>query len=186
MPPSLWAETFSFIKKSVWWLSVDNHFKAVKNYGEELFNFKNIQNQQIMHFAVSKYVEDFLVQNGARSVYRLSNYINGYFFKKEISERQNIVLYNPRKGIEATNSIIALLPSVKFAPIENLNRRQVSSLLRKGKVYIDFGNHPGKEHIPREAAISGCCVITGFPTVLPLFMKTCRYRKVINFSNLMI
>ena len=29
------------------------------------------------------------------------------------------------------------------------------------KVYVDFGNHPGKDRIPREAAISGCCVITG-------------------------
>ena len=26
---------------------------------------------------------------------------------------------------------------------------------------MDFGNHPGKDRIPREAAISGCCVITG-------------------------
>ena len=31
----------------------------------------------------------------------------------------------------------------------------------ESKVYIDFGNHPGKDRIPREAAISGCCIITG-------------------------
>lgn len=37
----------------------------------------------------------------------------------------------------------------------------MSNLLLKSKVYIDFGNHPGKDRIPREAAISGCCVITG-------------------------
>jgi hypothetical protein len=34
-------------------------------------------------------------------------------------------------------------------------------VLETSKVYIDFGNHPGKDRIPREAAISGCCVITG-------------------------
>ena len=28
-------------------------------------------------------------------------------------------------------------------------------------IYVDFGNHPGKDRIPREAAMSGCCVITG-------------------------
>lgn len=33
--------------------------------------------------------------------------------------------------------------------------------MSKSKVYIDFGNHPGKDRIPREAAISGCIVITG-------------------------
>jgi len=33
--------------------------------------------------------------------------------------------------------------------------------LLSSKVYIDFGNHPGKDRFPREAAICGCCVITG-------------------------
>jgi len=33
--------------------------------------------------------------------------------------------------------------------------------LRKSKLYIDFGNHPGKDRFPREAVASGCCIITG-------------------------
>ncbi|PRR81497.1 hypothetical protein CLLU_31270 [Clostridium luticellarii] len=42
-----------------------------------------------------------------------------------------------------------------------MNVNEIKQLLRKGKVYIDFGNHPGKDRFPREAAISGCCIITG-------------------------
>ncbi|MGC8677909.1 MAG: hypothetical protein ACP5UF_06830 [Hydrogenobaculum sp.] len=42
-----------------------------------------------------------------------------------------------------------------------MTRDQVIETLQKAKVYIDFGNHPGKDRIPREAAILGCCVITG-------------------------
>ena len=38
---------------------------------------------------------------------------------------------------------------------------QVNDTLRSAKVYIDFGNHPGKDRIPREAAMCGCCIITG-------------------------
>jgi hypothetical protein len=38
---------------------------------------------------------------------------------------------------------------------------EVANLLLKAKVYIDFGHHPGKDRIPREAAISNCCVIVG-------------------------
>ncbi|MCX7738527.1 MAG: hypothetical protein N2Z80_03840 [Hydrogenothermaceae bacterium] len=34
-------------------------------------------------------------------------------------------------------------------------------ILKKAKVYIDFGNHTGKDRIPREAAMLECCVITG-------------------------
>ena len=33
--------------------------------------------------------------------------------------------------------------------------------MKESKLYIDFGNHPGKDRMPREAAICGCCVITG-------------------------
>jgi hypothetical protein len=40
-------------------------------------------------------------------------------------------------------------------------REEVIKLLQKAKVYIDFGHHPGKDRLPREAAILGCCVITG-------------------------
>ncbi len=36
-----------------------------------------------------------------------------------------------------------------------------SYLLNKTKVYIDFGNHPGMDRIPREARMQGCVVITG-------------------------
>ena len=32
--------------------------------------------------------------------------------------------------------------------------------MQAGKIYIDFGEHPGKDRIPREAAANGCCVIT--------------------------
>ena len=42
-----------------------------------------------------------------------------------------------------------------------MSRTQMIETLQRAKVYIDFGNHPGKDRIPREAAILGCCVITG-------------------------
>jgi len=29
------------------------------------------------------------------------------------------------------------------------------------KLYVDFGKHPGKDRMPREAAVHGCCIITG-------------------------
>ena len=32
--------------------------------------------------------------------------------------------------------------------------------MQSSKVYVDFGNHPGKDRIPREAAANGCCIIT--------------------------
>ena len=37
---------------------------------------------------------------------------------------------------------------------------EVQELFKKSKVYIDFGYHPGKDRIPREAAVNDCCIIT--------------------------
>mmetsp|Transcript_42175 Transcript_42175/g.61623 ORF Transcript_42175/g.61623 Transcript_42175/m.61623 type:complete len:139 (+) Transcript_42175:192-608(+) len=37
---------------------------------------------------------------------------------------------------------------------------QVTALLHRAKVYIDFGPHPGMDRLPREAALANCLVIT--------------------------
>ena len=42
-----------------------------------------------------------------------------------------------------------------------MTRDDVVKNLLESKVYIDFGNHPGKDRFPREASILGCCIITG-------------------------
>ena len=49
---------------------------------------------------------------------------------------------------------------IKWIPIIRLRADQVALLMCIAKVYIDFGPHPGKDRIPREAAVCGCCIIT--------------------------
>ena len=44
--------------------------------------------------------------------------------------------------------------------LENLTPVEMQNLMEKSKIYVDFGNHPGKDRIPREASINGCVVIT--------------------------
>ena len=52
-------------------------------------------------------------------------------------------------------------PFFQWIPLINLSSKDMIDLMSRAKVYIDFGNHPGKDRIPREAAIHGCCIITG-------------------------
>lgn len=115
---------------------------------------------------------DFYMTNSHRGVkffrdlkplFYLSEYINDDFlaFEKEFSEKENIVAFNPGKGFIFTKKIISCGKNIKFVPLMNMTRKQVIETLRKAKVYMDFGNHPGKDRLPREAAILGCCVITG-------------------------
>jgi len=98
-----------------------------------------------------------------KPIYYLSEYLNPDFLKTQtdLSKKENIVAYNPKKGFQFTNKIIKSAKEIKFIPLINMTREEVIKTLQKAKVYIDFGNHPGKDRIPREAAILGCCVITG-------------------------
>ena len=42
-----------------------------------------------------------------------------------------------------------------------MNTDELIAAYANSKIYIDFGNHPGKERMPREAVALGCCIITG-------------------------
>jgi len=92
----------------------------------------------------------------------LSDYLNKDFLTitTDFSKKENFVVFNPKKGFSYTKEIIKAAKDITFVPIVNMTREQVIEILQRAKVYIDFGNHPGKDRIPREAAILGCCVIT--------------------------
>ena len=42
---------------------------------------------------------------------------------------------------------------LRWVPLIGMTTEEMRSCMSKSKVYIDFGNHPGKDRIPREAAI---------------------------------
>lgn len=163
----------------IWWLSVDNFYKhesiksISKNFGflsalkhiciGDLYNPK-LLNKVDYHFYQSYYAKDFLISKGIEQekLFYLSDYINDiYLTLTPNSNKEDIVLYNPKKGFEFTSKLIEYDKSIKWVPIINMTNEQVRDIMCKAKVYVDFGNHPGKDRIPREAAICGCCIITG-------------------------
>lgn len=183
-PEGIFIKDFSEMKKVIWWLSVDNYFSAVngliaKHSHKLAFNLKQLFNyykipsikviakqKDIIHLVQSHYAKNFLEKSNIIKTAFLSDYLNVTFLEKaknlDILNKQNIVLYNPKKGLEFTEKIISYSKNhIKWIAIENLTPEEVSVLLAKSKVYVDFGNHPGKDRFPREAAIMNCCVITG-------------------------
>ena len=116
-----------------------------------------------VHLVQSQYAFEHLQSSKFDNIAFLSDYLNDDFLNitTDILKKRNIVAYNPKKGALFTKKIIQSAPDITFVPIENMSRDQVIELLQRAKVYIDFGNHPGKDRIPREAAILKCCVITG-------------------------
>ena len=76
------------------------------------------------------------------------------------AQRADTILYNPTKGAQFTARLMAAYPQWKFRPLRGLDREQLAQAFLEAKLYMDFGHHPGKDRLPREAALHGCCVIT--------------------------
>jgi hypothetical protein len=74
--------------------------------------------------------------------------------------RENRVLY-PARGQWFTGHLRKWAPDLDWQEISGFTPAQVQELFRTSKLYVDFGKHPGKDRMPREAAIQGCCIITG-------------------------
>ena len=175
------AKKFKKSRTAIWWLSVDNYLKTYNaKYAFELIGvkgvlwyIKNIQwryriekiNNLVKYNLVqSHYAKDFLEKNKFNNIIYLSDYIGDIYLEQQHSmdtKRNNVVLYNPKKGIEFTKKLMYNSPHIEWIPIINMTNEEVANLLKTSKVYIDFGNHPGKDRFPREAAYCGCCVITG-------------------------
>ena len=153
--PEVWTEklgTYKNMKKAIWWLSVDN------NHGK----FKEFSDSNITHFYQSFYALNFLQKNGVEKYLPLFDYIPSKYTEStyDISQKRNIVCYNPVKGLEITNQIKFFNPDIEFTPIVGMGEEQIINLLKISKIYIDFGHHPGRDRIPRESAILGNCVLT--------------------------
>lgn len=147
-------------KKILWWLSVDNAAGTLED------RKKICKDSSILHLSQSEYATQMLLEHGVpqEHIYWLGDYINSEFLHLNpvpIEEKQNVVLFNPLKGFEQTaKMIVNSNGGIKWQALRGLTPTQMRYILQHSKVYIDFGGHPGRDRIPREATMCGCCLIT--------------------------
>lgn len=165
----------------IWWMSVNNF--TGQRYGypwrDKLRYWKYLLKGKrpwggvktlghLRHFAQSDYAKQFLLGHGITSamlsdpipVYTTEAYQATLPSRLQSAQREDVILFNPKKGVKITAKLMATFPQWRFAPLIGLNRDQLAEAFLKARLYIDFGHHPGKDRLPREAAIHGCCVIT--------------------------
>lgn len=140
--------SFENMQKAIWWLAIPEY---TVNIPYDI--------NEVCHLYQSEYAKEELLKNNVSELYPLSDYISKTYMVKRARKKENIVLYNPKNGLELTKEIMNISPDIKFVPLINMSPVQIKEVMNIAKVYIDFGSHPGKDRIPREAAISGCCVL---------------------------
>ncbi|MFR0586618.1 hypothetical protein [Lactobacillus porci] len=177
---------FRNAKKYIWWLSVDNFLakervstfsgyrkergvlRAIKHaLTGDLYSTDAAIGSAEKHLCQSAYAIGYVKSRGISDdkIVYLADYINDMYVENSSEyakcDKISRVLYNPKKGKEFTQKLIDAAPNnIEWVPLINLTNAQVADYLSTSKLYIDFGNHPGMDRFPREAAICGCCVIT--------------------------
>lgn len=180
---------FKHIQKGVWFLSV-NYYRAFyskdfpfvqklkrllrisKHYVFSLLGLDFfVHDDDTVKMAASYYAFDYLTSHKGcpkLMIEPISLEFIDYFKSNNYSiscdnPRENNILYNPARTDNEfmVERLKPLLPEYRFIPLKGLTHDEMSNLMLRSKVYIDFGSFPGAERIPKEAAVFGMCIITG-------------------------
>lgn len=162
MFPEIWSycthnPRYADQQKIVYWESVDNYFPHTEKH--EWFKF----GKNTLHISQTEYSNRFLRDVvKTKDVIEITDYVNDEYLDCDITgKRKPVVLYNPLKGMDFTEKVIQLAEGVTFIPITGMARSEILELMTSSMVWIDFGNFPGKDRLPREAGACGMCLITG-------------------------
>ncbi len=140
---------------------------TIQDYLKFIYKSSNLFKQRELsqgniHLAQSKYAFNFLSKK-IINLDILSDYIRDDFFdsiKFDKEKKENIITYNPLKSNQYMKKIINNNKKITFIPLVGLKKDEIINILKKSKIYFDIGSHPGKDRIPREAALLGNCIIT--------------------------
>lgn len=141
---------------AIWWLSVDNFL-----HGKDRPGWDEVRAR--INFAQSRYAADFLERHGIASA-PLTDYLNDEFLRPPPrKKRQDAIAYNfkSRKIVERLKSASPALEALTWIEIADRSRAEVRRLLSEVKIFVDFGHHPGRDRMLREAVLCGACVLTG-------------------------
>lgn len=159
--PEIWPDllsTFQAAQGYYWWLSLDYGLAAVEKVG----GLAHLRSTRTVSLCQSAYALDHLEKSGIESLFPLSDYTfvpsnRGY---DRTTARKNLVLYN-KKGEDFAVRVRAAAPHIAFQLLAGMSREEVREAFRTAKIYMDFGSHPGKDRMPREAVALGCHLIVG-------------------------
>jgi hypothetical protein len=158
-------------RRALWWLSVDNAIEQNLALLDAGYRRNVFADPRLLHFHQSDYARAFLQANAATGYHALSDYTDPDFIRrsldpadnKPISQRPDTICYFPNKGAALAAHFIsgrdALHQNPEILPIRGMSKAQVRDALFGARLYLDFGNHPGKDRVPREAAIAGAVVM---------------------------
>lgn len=157
--PEIWANHALDHKQctnAVYWLGIDA-YASWNPHDSGAF----LADDRIIHIAQSEYAYDLLKRLRVKRIYKCIDIVNADFYQQyEEIQRDDVILYNPAKATPFMRRLMDACGGIEFKAIKGMTRAEVIEAMHHAKLYVDFGEFPGRERIPREAVLCGCCLIT--------------------------
>lgn len=160
--PELWPETARLLRhatKVLWWLSIDDAFDAVRRFG----GFEALKATDVRHLARSYHAMGYLADRDILLTAGLRCLLAGPRAGGDLGGRRRAGRSSP---IPDARRLVHILLAAAFAGLTVdttglCHRRRNPALVLDLEALRGFRQPPGKDRMPREAAMPGCCVITG-------------------------
>ena len=134
-------------------------FRQLATHWESIRYAESTVRRNINFGTQSYYGQGFIRTRLQRDSFVLTDYPRVATVASQTRE-SNLVAYNGAKGKYRLPDLRDLLPDVTFVPIEGMTFDEVCRTLARATLYVELGNLPGRDRLPREAANYGT------PTVL--------------------
>ena len=149
--------SFSGCGVAIWWLSIDNVFRALEGLDAEAELARVLQRPDLFHLHQSAYARDWLRTRGVERLFDLGDYTSPNFTAVPATApaRAPSVSYNGSKGSELAEDFFAANPDFEALALRGFSKPELQAIFRERMLYVDFGHFPGKDRLPREAAVCG-------------------------------
>ena len=172
------AGEFRGSQLGLWWLSVDNFLwhgafpprtvrRRLRRIAAERLHtrlsrlwLRPYLRRIDFHLTQSEYASEFLAKRGITSTYIGDHTVVSVSASPTTDMRSGGILTNGNKGVALRERFEELNPHLEIRALRGLSSSEVADAMCSADVYIDFGDHPGKDRMPREAALRGCIVAT--------------------------
>lgn len=150
--PEIWLHFVDLFTQpcAFWWLSVDNFASS----RPELLS------KVAVHLTQSEYARQHVINTLGVEPLMVTDYINASFKDRPTVPWGYRVAVNPVKGKHLIDEFKKQFPKIEVIELTGMTRDRAKEELAKSKVYIDFGHHPGRDRLPREAALLETVVMT--------------------------
>ena len=151
--PEIWPDLIHDFSQpcAFWWLSVDNFW----DWSGDTDTVRKAAVQLVQ----SEYARRHLAQTLGMNALMLTDYINTSYDSTGVFKLRRVAV-NPTKGAELIEEFRGRFPDIEVVELAGMSREQVRAELASSAVYIDFGHHPGRDRLPREAAVCETVVMT--------------------------